>query len=59
MGLAAEREGRALLGWLRSVGFENVGVSGLSMGGQVAASVAATLPYPVAAAPLAPPDSPA
>jgi pimeloyl-ACP methyl ester carboxylesterase len=59
MGAAAVREGRALLGWLRAAGFERVGVSGFSMGGQMAAAVAASLPFPVAAAPLAPSDSPA
>ena len=59
MGAAAVREGRALLGWLRASGLERIGVSGFSMGGQMAAAVAASLPFPVAAAPLAPSDSPA
>jgi dienelactone hydrolase len=59
MGAGAAREGRALLGWLRSRGFSRVGVSGFSMGGQMAAAAAASLPFPVAAAPLLPSDSPA
>ncbi len=59
MGAAAVREGRALLGWLRTAGFAKVGASGFSMGGQMAAAVAASLPFPAAAAPLAPLDSPA
>lgn len=59
MGAAAVREGRALLGWLRAAGYARVGASGFSMGGQMAAAVAASLPFPAAAAPLAPSDSPA
>jgi dienelactone hydrolase len=57
MGAAAVREGRALLGWLRREGFARVGVAGFSMGGQLAGAVAASLPFPVAAAPLCPSDS--
>lgn len=58
MGSAALAEGRALLAWLR--GEEKLaGVSGYSMGGNMAALVSATMPFPVATAPLAASHSPA
>jgi len=55
MGAAAVQEAHGLL-----LGFEGpVGVSGYSMGGNIAALVAATHPRPLAAIPLAPSPSPA
>ena len=58
MGRAAVLEGRAIAAWLKAGG-HMVGVSGYSMGGNLAALVAATVPFAVAAAPLAGPHSPA
>jgi dienelactone hydrolase len=60
MGAATLQEGRALLRWLYEGSFGAVGVTGYSMGGQMAAMVGATVPFPVAVIPLAPtcaPDS--
>lgn len=59
MAAAATREGRALAAWLRARGHGRVGVAGYSMGGQVAAMVGCTLPFPVAIAALAPSATPA
>jgi dienelactone hydrolase len=58
MGRAAVLDGRALAGYFHRRGAA-VGVSGFSMGGNLAAFVAAGLPFPVAAAPLAGAHSPA
>jgi hypothetical protein len=58
MGVGAVTEGRALLATVRSEG-RRPGVSGYSMGGNIAALVSARLPFPVATAPLAPSYSPA
>jgi hypothetical protein len=57
MGIAAVTEGRGLLTWLRSTDQE-IGISGYSMGGNVSAVIAASLDFPVAAAPLAASHSP-
>lgn len=60
MGAATLQEGRALLRWLYEGSFGAVGVTGYSMGGQMAAMVGATVPFPVAVIPVAPtcaPDS--
>lgn len=57
MGLAAVVEGRALLEWAMRHGVM-CGVSGYSMGGNIAAFVSAVMPFPVATAPLAPSHSP-
>ncbi|MEN8040149.1 MAG: alpha/beta hydrolase family protein [Actinomycetota bacterium] len=57
MGAAAVNEARGLLMWLHNDGWD-VGVSGYSMGGNTSALVAATMPIPVAAAPLAASHSP-
>lgn len=57
MGRAAVREGRAILGGL-SDDYE-LGVSGYSMGGNLAAVVAALTPFNIAAAPLAASHAPA
>ena len=57
MGAAAVNEARGILCWLRDDGWD-IGVSGYSMGGNTAALVAATMPFPVAAAPLAASHSP-
>jgi dienelactone hydrolase len=56
MGFAAVAEGRALLAAF--AGEWAVGVSGFSMGGNLAALVSATVPFPVATAPLAASHSP-
>ncbi|RPI22877.1 MAG: abhydrolase domain-containing 18, partial [Actinobacteria bacterium] len=58
MGRAALDEGRSLLRTLGDEG-HRVGVSGYSMGGNMAALIAATVPFPVATAPLAASHSPA
>ncbi len=52
MGRSAVGEGRVLAGHFHRLGY-TVGVSGFSMGGNTAAFVAATVPFPVAAAPIA------
>jgi hypothetical protein len=59
MGAAAVQEGRALVRWAREVlGAPRVGVTGFSMGGQLAAMVGASTPFPLAVVPLAPTCSP-
>lgn len=59
MGAATFQEGRALLRWLREHrGVASVGVTGFSMGGQLAAMVGASMPFPVAIVPAAPTCSP-
>lgn len=58
MGRAAIDEGRALLASLQASG-RRAGVAGYSMGGNLAALISASMPYPVATAPLAAPYSPA
>jgi pimeloyl-ACP methyl ester carboxylesterase len=57
MGAAAVNEARGILMWFHNEGWD-IGVSGYSMGGNTAAIVAATMPVPVAAAPLAASHSP-
>lgn len=57
MGAAAVNEARGILMWFYNEGWD-IGVSGYSMGGNTAAIVAATMPVPVAAAPLAASHSP-
>jgi dienelactone hydrolase len=44
-------EGRGLVDWLHRAG-ATAGVAGYSMGGSLAATVGATIPYPIALAPL-------
>lgn len=58
MGRAALDEGRGLLATI-AAGGEMPGVSGYSMGGNLAAIISATMPFPVATAPLAASHSPA
>lgn len=58
MGRAAIEEGRALLAALEASG-RRAGIAGYSMGGNLAALISATMPSPVATAPLAAPYSPA
>jgi len=58
MGAAAVIEARGILTWFHDEGWD-IAVSGYSMGGNTAAIVAATMPVPVAAAPLAASHSPA
>jgi dienelactone hydrolase len=48
MGGAAANEGRALISWLRKGGYTKLGVCGVSMGGSVAAQVAALEESPLA-----------
>lgn len=60
MGSATFREGRALLRWVRDTLGVPAGVTGFSMGGQMAAMVGAATPFPIAVVPIAPscaPDS--
>jgi len=58
MGIGAVTEGRGLLATVREEGF-TPGVAGYSMGGNIAALVSSTMPFPVATAPLAASYSPA
>lgn len=58
MGASACIEARGLLATLRDLG-RTAGVAGYSMGGNTAALVSATVPFPVASAPLAASHSPA
>jgi hypothetical protein len=59
MGAATFQEGRALTRWAREVlRAPLVGVTGYSMGGQLAAMVGASLPYPAAVVPIAATCSP-
>ncbi|MCE5265754.1 MAG: alpha/beta hydrolase family protein [Deltaproteobacteria bacterium] len=48
MGGAVVEEGRSLMQWLRREGYERLGVCGISMGGSMAARVAALEAVPVA-----------
>lgn len=48
MGGAAAEEGRSLLSWLKGQGYEKTGICGVSMGGSIAARVAALEESPVA-----------
>ncbi len=57
MGIGALTEGRGLLATVRSWG-KVPGVAGYSMGGNLAALVSSTMPFPVATAPLAASYSP-
>ncbi len=58
MGIGAVTEGRGLLATVREEGLIP-GVAGYSMGGNIAALVSSTVPFPVATAPLAASYSPA
>ncbi len=59
MGAATFQEGRALLRWIREEReVPLAGVTGYSMGGQLAAMVGASMPFPVAIVPIAAPCSP-
>lgn len=58
MGIGAVTEGRGLLATVREEG-HTPGVAGYSMGGNMAALVSSTMPFPVATAPLAASYSPA
>ena len=57
MGAAAVNEARAILMWFHDEGLD-IGVAGYSMGGNTAAVVGATMPVPIAVAPLAASHSP-
>jgi hypothetical protein len=59
MGRAAVAEGRALVAALRAQGVDEVGVSGFSMGGTIAALVSSLSSGPLATIPLAAAHSPA
>jgi len=52
MCMATVEEARALLKWLRRDGYKHLGVSGYSMGGSMAAYVAALEDEPIAAVPI-------
>lgn len=59
MGSATFQEGRALLRWIRdTLGVPLAGVTGFSMGGQMAAMVGAATPFPIAVVPIAATCSP-
>jgi hypothetical protein len=59
MGAATYQEGRALLRWLReTLRVPLAGVTGFSMGGQFAAMIGASTPFPCAVVPIAAPCSP-
>jgi len=58
MGKAATLEAVSVLDALRQSTSARLGVSGYSMGGNIAALVGSVNPFPVALAPLAPPHSP-
>lgn len=58
MGGATFMEGRALLDWLQKEGYSRAGVSGISMGGHMAAMVGSLSPVPVAIIPCIAPHSP-
>jgi hypothetical protein len=58
MGGATFMEGRALLDWLQQEGYLRTGVSGISMGGHMAAMVGSLSPVPVAIVPCIAPHSP-
>jgi hypothetical protein len=58
MGIGAVTEGRGLLATIREEGLFP-GVAGYSMGGNIAALISSTMPFPVATAPLAASYSPA
>ncbi len=58
MGAAAVLEGRAILASIRAVHPMPIGVTGYSMGGNIAALISATVPFPVATAGLAASHSP-
>lgn len=59
MGSATFQEGRALLRWIRdTLAVPLAGVTGFSMGGQMAAMVGASVPFPVACVPIAATCSP-
>lgn len=58
MGIGAVTEGRGLLATVQQEGF-TPGVAGYSMGGNIAALISSTMPFPVATAPLAASYSPA
>jgi dienelactone hydrolase len=59
MGAATFQEGRALMRWVRDeLHVTRVGVTGYSMGGQMAAMVGASIPFPCAVVPIAATCSP-
>lgn len=57
MGTGSVREGAALVEWLATKGFGPVGVTGVSMGGQMAATVTALVDRPIASVPCLPSHS--
>jgi len=59
MVVAGAHEARALLARFRAEGLARLGVVGYSMGGNMAALVASSVPFEVAAVPMAPTCSPA
>ncbi|MGA9520070.1 MAG: alpha/beta hydrolase family protein [Myxococcaceae bacterium] len=59
MGTATVREARALARWMRDEGLPAPMLAGYSMGGQMAALTAASVPWPVRVVAMAPSASPA
>jgi pimeloyl-ACP methyl ester carboxylesterase len=59
MASATVLEGRALLAWLQEQGHRRLGVAGYSMGGQMSAMVAASVPVPLAVTAMAASNTPA
>lgn len=53
MNLATIEEARSLLGWLRDDGYRDVGLTGYSMGGYMAAMAAQMVSFPLAVVPCA------
>ena len=57
MGFSVVEEGKALVRWLRNAGYGPIGVSGVSMGGQMAAMVGSQIREPIAIVPCVAPHS--
>lgn len=57
MGMTACAESRVILNWLKREGFYRLGVSGISMGGQITSHVAALHPEPLAVCACIAPNS--
>lgn len=57
LGGSVVEEARALLVWLRHQGFDRLGITGISMGGHLAALAAVLTPFDIAIVPLVAPHS--
>jgi esterase/lipase len=58
LGHGAAEEGRSLLQWAHEIGFDHLAVTGISMGGQLAAFSGVLSPYDISIIPCIPPHSP-